>query len=74
MKSTGKVIGVNGNMVTVSVTGNVSMNEVAYILTGGKRLKSEVIRIQGDKVQVQVFEMTKGVGIDDDVEFTVLFI
>ncbi len=70
MKSTGKVIGVNGNMVTVDVTGTVSMNEVAYILTGGKRLKSEIIRIQGDKVQVQVFEMTKGVGIDDEVEFT----
>jgi len=70
MKSTGKVVGVNGNMVSVEVTGVVSMNEVAYILTGGKRLKSEVIRIQGDKVQVQVFEMTKGVGIDDDVEFT----
>ena len=70
MKSTGKVVGVNGNMVSVNVTGLVSMNEVAYILTGGKRLKSEVIRIQGDKVQVQVFEMTKGVGIDDDVEFT----
>ncbi|MBN2658716.1 MAG: V-type ATP synthase subunit A [Spirochaetales bacterium] len=70
MKNTGKVIGVNGNMVTVSVTGQVSMNEVAYILTGGKRLKCEVIRIQGEKVQVQVFEMTKGVGIGDEVEFT----
>jgi V/A-type H+-transporting ATPase subunit A len=70
MKSTGKVVGVNGNMVSVEVTGQVSMNEVAYILTDGKRLKSEVIRIQGDKVQVQVFEMTKGVGINDEVEFT----
>ena len=70
MKNTGKVVGVNGNMVSVEVTGVVSMNEVAYILTGGKRLKSEVIRIQGNKVQVQVFEMTKGVGINDEVEFT----
>lgn len=70
MKNTGKVVGVNGNMVSVGITGVVSMNEVAYILTGGKRLKSEVIRIQGDKVQIQVFEMTKGVGIGDDVEFT----
>lgn len=70
MKSTGKVVGVNGNMVTVGVTGQVSMNEVAYILTDGKKLKSEVIRIQGDNVQVQVFEMTKGVGINDVVEFT----
>lgn len=70
MKNTGKVIGVNGNMVTVSVSSQVSMNEVAYILTDGKRLKSEVIRIQGDNVQVQVFEMTKGVGIGDNVEFT----
>ncbi|MDA3809927.1 MAG: V-type ATP synthase subunit A [Spirochaetaceae bacterium] len=70
MKNTGKVVGVNGNMVSVEVTGVVSMNEVAYIDTDGKKLKSEVIRIQGDKVQVQVFEMTKGIMINDEVEFS----
>ena len=70
MKSTGKVVGVNGNMVTVEVAGDVKLNEVGYIVTGGKKLKSEVIRINGDRIQMQVFEITKGVGIGDPVEFS----
>lgn len=66
----GAVIGVNGNMVSVRVDGTVSMNEVAYIINGGKRLKSEIIRIQGDVVETQVFEITKGIKINDPVEFS----
>ena len=70
MSTNGKVIGINGNMVSVRTDGDVIMNEVGYILVGGKRLKSEVIRIRGDVAQMQVFEITKGVGIGDDVEFS----
>lgn len=70
MKSVGKIIGVNGNMVTVEVAGTVSMNEVGYILVGDKKLKSEVIRILGSSCQMQVFEMTKGIKVGDEVEFT----
>jgi V/A-type H+-transporting ATPase subunit A len=70
IKTTGKVIGVNGNMVTAEVEGNVSMNEVGYIVLGDKKLKSEVIRIRGSKIELQVFEMTRGIGIGDLVEFT----
>ena len=69
-KTTGTVTGVNGNMVGVRVQGAVSMNEVAYIRVEEKRLKSEVIRIRGDVVQVQVFEITKGIRVGDPVEFT----
>ena len=39
-----KVIGVNGNMITVEFTAEVMQNEVAYVHVGGSRLKSEVIR------------------------------
>ena len=67
---TGKVVGVNGNMVTVEVDGIVSMNEVGYINVGEKKLKSEVIRLRGNRAELQVFEMTRGIGIDDTVEFT----
>lgn len=66
----GAVTGVNGNMVTVRVDGNVAMNEVAYILAADKKLKSEVIRIRGDLVQTQVFEMTKGIKVGMPVEFS----
>ncbi len=66
----GKVTGVNGNMVSVETEGVVSMNEVAYVRLGETRLKSEVIRISGTKADLQVFEMTKGIGVGDPVEFT----
>jgi len=69
-KSMGKVVGVNGNMVSVEVNGNVSLNEVGYIVLNDQRLKSEVIRIQGSKAEMQVFEITTGIGIGDPVEFT----
>lgn len=71
MKNTvGSVVGVNGNMVTVAVQGNVSLNEVGYVVVQGSKLKSEVIRVRGDKVEMQVFEITKGIGIGDPVEFS----
>ncbi|MBU0936705.1 MAG: V-type ATP synthase subunit A [Spirochaetes bacterium] len=66
----GLVTGVNGNMVTVRVEGPVALNEVAFIEVEGKRLKAEVIRVRGDSVQTQVFEMTKGIKVDMPVVFT----
>ncbi|GHU17229.1 V-type ATP synthase alpha chain [Spirochaetia bacterium] len=66
----GKVVAVNGNMVSVRFDGAVSMNEVGYVKVADKRLKSEVIRIRGDVSQLQVFEITKGIAVGDDVEYT----
>ena len=66
----GKVVGVTGNMVTVDINGDVFMNEVGYVVVGGKRLKSEIIRVRGRRVELQVFEMTRDIGIGDTVEFT----
>ncbi len=65
----GKVVSVNGNLVSVRFDGNVSMNELCYVVVDGTRLKSEVIRIRGDIAQIQVYEMTGGVKCGDDVEF-----
>ena len=69
-KTSGKVIGVNGNMVSVEVDGDVALNEVAYICVKEKRLKSEVIRIRGSQVELQVFEVTRGIAVGDGVEFS----
>ncbi len=69
-RTKGKVIGVSGNMITVEVDGVVSLNEVGYVALGEKRLKSEVIRIRGDNAELQIFEMTRGIGVGDEVEFT----
>ncbi|TVQ25262.1 MAG: V-type ATP synthase subunit A [Spirochaetaceae bacterium] len=69
-KTTGTVFGVNGNMVTVDVEGDVSLNEVGYINVGDQKLKSEVIRIRGKQAEMQVFEQTGGIGVGDTVEFS----
>lgn len=65
----GKVVGVNGNMVVAAFETPVMQNEVAYILTGQDRLKSEVIRVKGKTCDLQVFEDTLGVRVGDVVEF-----
>jgi len=66
----GRVVGVNGNMVTVAFDGLVTMNEVAYVVVGEKKLKSEVIRVRGNLADLQVFEITRGIGVNDPVQFT----
>lgn len=66
----GKVLGVNGNMVNVHFEGSVMKNEVAYINVEGIRLKGEVIRVNKDIAAMQVYEMTNGIKVGDEVTFT----
>ena len=66
----GKVVAINGNMISVKFDGDVALNEVGYVKVAGKSLKSEVIRIRGGQAQLQVFEMTKGISTGDEVTFT----
>ncbi len=66
----GKVVSVNGNLVSVRFDGNVSMNEICYVNVDDTKLKSEVIRIRGDVAQIQVYEMTGGIKCGDVVDFT----
>ena len=66
----GKVVSINGNLVSVEFDGNVSMNEICYVFVGDTALKSEVIRIRGNIAQIQVYEMTDGIKCGDNVEFT----
>jgi V/A-type H+/Na+-transporting ATPase subunit A len=66
----GKVVGVNGNMVSVRYETTVIQNEVAYVLTGHCRLKGEVIRVRGEDADLQIFEDTRDIKIGDGVEFS----
>ena len=70
MATTGKVIGIVSNLVTVLCDGPVRENEICYITTGGTRLMAEVIKVNGAKASVQVFESTRGMKNGDAVEFT----
>ncbi|MCQ2596256.1 MAG: V-type ATP synthase subunit A [Treponema sp.] len=65
-----KVVGINGNMVTIEFEGNVAMNEVGYVIVDGTKLKGEVIRIRGNKAQMQIYEMTQGIKKGDKIELT----
>jgi len=65
------VVGVQESMVSINVSQvPIMKNEVAYILVGDERLKAEVLRIQGDVADLQVFEETDGVKVGDQVELT----
>ena len=66
----GRIAGVNGNMLTVEFETAVTQNEVAYAVLGDLRLKSEVIRVRGQRADLQVFESTDGLKVGDIVEFT----
>lgn len=69
-ENTGKVVSINGNLVSVEFDGNVSMNEICFVKVADTALKSEVIRIRGNVAQIQVYEMTDGIKCGDAVEFT----
>ena len=80
--STARVIVVQEGLVRIQANpdatghpGQLVKNEVVYILPsrsgpGGRqeRLKGEVLRVRGDMADVQVYESTDGVAVDDPVE------
>jgi len=65
-------VAVNGPLVTCEVDEEreVLQNEVAYVMCDGVPLKSEVIRIRGSHIDLQVFESTTGLKVGDDAEFS----
>jgi V/A-type H+-transporting ATPase subunit A len=71
-QSKGRIIAVNGPLATCEVEkGNeVLQNEVAYVNCQGVPLKSEVIRIRGRQIDMQVFESTTGMVVGDEVNFS----
>lgn len=70
MTTTGKIAGIVSNLVTVEVNGPVLQNEICYILADNTKLMSEVIKVIGNEVFVQVYESTRGLKVGDKVEFT----
>ena len=68
--TTGKIIGVNGNMITVQFDGAVAQNEVGYAKLGDKRLMAEIVRVRNGKCDMQVFESTTDLSVGTEVEFT----
>lgn len=71
MNSNGRIVTIYGNMVTAEFEGSVRQNAVAYCKRGdGVKLMSEIIRIRGNRADMQVFELTRGLKAGDEVEIT----
>ncbi len=73
--TTGKIVGVNGNMITVAFENAVAQNEVGYACLQSsdgsvQRLMSEIVRIRGTLADMQVFEDTRDLAVNDTVEFS----
>jgi len=65
------VVAVQESLVTIEVRGvPIRKNEVGYICVGNERLMAEVLRIQGNTADMQVFEDTSGVRVGDQVDLT----
>lgn len=66
----GKIVAVFGNMVIAESRSEVVQNSVGYCCRDdGAKLLSEVIRIRGRRVDLQVFEETRGLKVGNTVEF-----
>ena len=68
--TTGKIVAVNGNMITVAFTGAVAQNEVGYAVLGDKKLMAEIVRVRGSRCDMQVFDSTTDLMVNGEVEFT----
>jgi V/A-type H+-transporting ATPase subunit A len=65
------VISVKESLISIDVSRTpVMKNEVGYIIAGEERLKCEVLRVQGHRADMQVFEDTSGVRVGDEVELS----
>ena len=65
-----RIVGVNGNMITIKSETAIAQNEVAFAVFGDVELMCEVIRIRGELADLQIFEDTTGLKIGDEVRLS----
>jgi V/A-type H+-transporting ATPase subunit A len=56
--------------VSVESEAPLMKNAIAFVHTGDASLKGEVLRVQGRRADLQIFEETQGVRVGDPVELT----
>jgi V/A-type H+/Na+-transporting ATPase subunit A len=69
-RASGNVVKAFGNLLHVQYEGNIKQGEVAYIKIDDLLIAAEVIEIAGDEAKLQVFEDTRGVKLNTEVEFS----
>lgn len=65
-----RVVAVSGNIVGVQSNVPIMKNSIAYVHADEARLKGEVLRVHGNRADIQVFEETQGIRVGDAVELT----
>lgn len=65
-----RVIAVKENLVTIRAPGRITKNEVAWVHLGDRRLMAEVLRVEGQTADLQVYEPTDGVGVGAAVDLS----
>ncbi len=64
-----RILDMRGNLITV-IANDVALGELARIdLKDGRSVYASVLRIEGDRVTLQVFQNTRGISTDDKVTF-----
>ena len=63
-----KISQISGNVITVSASG-VGYEELAEITTKRGKSLAQVIKLEGDKVSLQVFAGSRGISINDEIRF-----
>lgn len=66
----GQVIAVQANLITVEADGPITQNEICLIVSEGKQLKAEVIKVTNAQAAVQLFESSRTIKIGSEVIFT----
>lgn len=65
----GEIVSITGNLVTAQTSGTVVQNAIGYCRRNdGTDLLSEVIRVRGQRVDLQVFEETRGLQVGNKVD------
>ncbi len=65
---TGRLVRIAGPTVVADGLGGAGLNEVVWV--GEERLLGEVIRIEGDRATIQVYEETAGLALGEPAEAT----
>ena len=66
-----RILAVRESLVKIDTGGKaIRKNELGFILVGQERLMAEVLRVQGNTADMQVFEDTRGVRVGDRVEMS----
>ena len=68
--ATGKVVKAFGNLIHVEFTGSIKQGEVSYVKVDEKSFASEVIEIADSIAKIQVFEDTRDIKLNTEVQFS----